>query len=100
MISDECIQGRVLLNDGVLEQFQIRRIVRGLFSITRENLLVVACQNYNVTMNDIDTMKQPLKGNIRPGRNRLHFQIRAYLVTIQLLYDTAYHIDSVNTCYD
>ena len=45
-----------------------------------------------------------LKGNIRtisPCRNRFDFQILAYLVTIHLLYALdAYHIDSVNTCYD
>ena len=45
-----------------------------------------------------------IKGNIRtisPCRNRFDFQILAYLVTIHLLYALdAYHIDSVNTCYD
>ena len=45
-----------------------------------------------------------VKGYIRtisPGRIRFDFQILAYLVTIQLLYALdAYHIDSVNTCYD
>ena len=45
-----------------------------------------------------------IKGNIRTissCRNRFDFQILAYLVTIHLLYALdAYHIDSVNTCYD
>ena len=44
------------------------------------------------------------KGNIHPispARNRVTFQIVAYLLTIDLLYALdAYHIDSVNTCYD
>ena len=46
---------------------------------------------------------QILKGirTISPCRNRFDFQILAYLVTIHLLYALdAYHIDSVNTCYD
>ena len=38
---------------------------------------------------------------ISPARNRVTFQIVAYLLTIDLLYALdAYHIDSVNTCYD
>ena len=45
-----------------------------------------------------------LKGNmhtISPGRNRVNFQILADLspLTYSMALD-AYHIDSVNTCYD
>ena len=38
---------------------------------------------------------------ISPSRNRVNFQILAYLITIDLysMALDAYHIDSINTCY-